>query len=171
MISVGSKINARSSIKRFAYQVSTRCAEQTHGLAQKIGEAIESPAILALTGDLGSGKTVFIQGLAKGLGVPEDYYVTSPSYTLINEYPARIPFFHVDLYRINSIEEAEDIGLWEILHGNHIVAIEWADRLEHDLPSDNLAIHLEITSEKSRKIDFTASGQRHINLLKKIEFI
>jgi len=77
-----------------------------------------------LTGDLGSGKTSFVQGLARGLEVPNDYYITSPSYTLINEYPGRHPFFHVDLYRLEDPVDFEDIGLYDILDVNFVVAIE-----------------------------------------------
>jgi tRNA threonylcarbamoyladenosine biosynthesis protein TsaE len=75
----------------------TRTVAETQKLGQSIGKWIQQPLVIALTGDLGSGKTAFVQGLAEGLEVPGQYYITSPTFTLINEYPGRLPFFHIDL--------------------------------------------------------------------------
>ena len=124
---------------------------------------------MALSGDLGSGKTSFVQGLARGLEVPDNYYITSPSYTLINEYPGRFPLFHVDLYRILDIMELEDIGFYEILDGNVVVAIEWADRIGKGLLPGPINIHFEITGDETRKITISANEFKDLNLLKKIE--
>lgn len=124
---------------------------------------------MALSGDLGSGKTSFVQGLARGLEVPDNYYITSPSYTLINEYPGRFPLFHVDLYRILDIMELEDIGFYEILDGNVVVAIEWADRIGKGLLPGPINIHFEITGDETRKITISANEFNDLNLLKKIE--
>lgn len=124
---------------------------------------------MALSGDLGSGKTSFVQGLARGLEVPDNYYITSPSYTLINEYPGRFPLFHVDLYRILDIMELEDIGFYEILDGNVVVAIEWADRIGKGLLPGPINIHFEITGDETRKINISANEFNDLNLLKKIE--
>ena len=150
------------------FQVSTNSSEETQALGQKIGAIAEAGTVIGLTGDLGSGKTVLVQGLAKGLAVPDDYYITSPSYTLINEYPGRLPLFHIDLYRIGTIEEVEDIGLLDIVHKDNIVAIEWANRVQPDLLSDHMAIRIEVFNATSRKIDLTSYGQSNVNLLKKL---
>lgn len=153
----------------FEHQISTHSADETKRLGKRIGEWITSGAVLALFGDLGSGKTSFVQGLASGLEVPKEYYITSPSYTLINEYPGRFPLFHVDLYRISDIMELEDIGFYEILDRNAVVAIEWADRIEGGPLPGPINLHFEITGDETRRITFSASEFNHWNLLKKIK--
>ena len=143
--------------------------DETQKLGKIIGTAVTGGTVLTLTGDLGSGKTAFVQGLARGLEVPDHYYITSPSYTLINEYPGRYPLFHVDLYRISDPMDMEDIGLYEILHNSGIVAIEWADRIEQKLlPDPIIAIHFEITDDDTRKICITADDLKNADLLKNI---
>ena len=142
--------------------------DETQKLGEIIGTAVTGGTVLALTGDLGSGKTAFVQGLARGLEVPDDYYITSPSYTLINEYPGRFPLFHVDLYRITDSVAIEDIGLYEILDDNGVVAIEWADRIEQKILPDSISIHFEITDDDTRKICITAYDFKNSDLLKNI---
>jgi tRNA threonylcarbamoyladenosine biosynthesis protein TsaE len=142
---------------------------ETRKLGAKIGRRVQADTVIALHGELGSGKTVFIQGLARGLDVPENYYVTSPTYTLINEYPGRKKLFHVDLYRLADPIDFENIGLYEILYGKGVVAIEWADRLVDDLPAEHIRIHFEISGNDRRKIRMTAHGLEPLNLLKGFE--
>jgi len=151
-------------LSTFKYQISTRSVDETKNLGKIIGTAVTGGTVLALTGDLGSGKTSFVQGLARGLEVPDGYYITSPSYTLINEYPGRYPLFHVDLYRISDPMDMEDIGLYEILNNRGIVAIEWADRIEQKLIPDSINIHFELTGDKSRKICITADNIKNAAL-------
>ena len=150
-------------------QITTRSFNETQALGQKIGALLSARTVVALTGDLGSGKTTFMQGLARGLGVPNDYYITSPTYTLINEYAGRYPLYHVDLYRIEAPVCFEDIGLYEILHDDNIVAIEWADRLHANLPAEHVAVHFEILDDEARKICITAYRHEEINLIKKLK--
>jgi tRNA threonylcarbamoyladenosine biosynthesis protein TsaE len=137
-------------------QITTESLEETQLLGQKIGTSISAGTVICLTGDLGSGKTSFVQGLARGLGVPNNYYITSPTYVLINEYPGRYPLFHVDLYRIENPVDFQDIGLYEILHGNGVVAVEWADKLSKDLQCEYLSVHFEILNDESRKLIISA---------------
>jgi len=158
-------------LSAFKYQITTRSMDETQILGEIIGKALTGGTVLALTGDLGSGKTAFVQGLARGLEVPNDYYITSPSYTLINEYPGRFPLFHVDLYRITDSVGIEDIGLYEILGDNGVVAIEWADRIEQKLLPDSITIHFEITDDDTRKICIYANKLKYIYLLKKLTFL
>jgi len=153
----------------FKYQITTYSVEETQELGRSIGAMVTAGTVLALTGDLGSGKTSFVQGLAGGLEVSNDYYITSPSYTLINEYPGRYPLFHVDLYRISDPIDFEDIGLYEILDENSVVAIEWADRIEQALLPDPICIHFEITDDEIRKIIISANKLKDAHMLKKIE--
>jgi tRNA threonylcarbamoyladenosine biosynthesis protein TsaE len=146
-------------------EIITHSPEETKALGQKIGRQLEPGAVIALTGELGSGKTVLVQGLAAGLEVPADYYITSPTFTFINEYPGRHPFYHADLYRIENRGDLDEIGLFEIIHGEGITAIEWADRLQEDISAQYLDIHLEIVDDETRKFFINTYGLEAINLI------
>jgi len=137
-------------------QFHTRSLAETFMLAQKIGAEIPAGTVIALTGDLGAGKTSFVQGLARGLGVPEDCYVTSPTYTLINEYPGTCPLFHADLYRLDADADFEEIGLYDILYGKNVTAIEWADRLDPGVLAEHIAVHIKIAVADSRLISVSS---------------
>ncbi len=139
--------------------------EETVALGEAVGRMARHHLIIALNGDLGSGKTVFVKGLAKGLAVPDSYAITSPSYTLINEYPGRLTLFHADLYRLAGSIDIESTGLFEIMEMNGVVAIEWADRLAAEDLSEDIRITIEITGDHTRHIDLTGCGQTGINLL------
>ncbi len=140
--------------------------EATRQLGFRMGRMLAPPAVLVLTGDLGSGKTAFVQGIAQGLDVPEDYYVTSPTYTIINEYPGRHRLFHIDLYRTGGPDDFEAIGLYDILHDTEaVVAVEWAERLGAALPADPIAVHFEIVGHTRRNILLTTSGLDVSNLV------
>jgi tRNA threonylcarbamoyladenosine biosynthesis protein TsaE len=121
--------------------------------------------VFALIGYLGSGKTVFVQGLARGLEVPAGYYVTSPSFTLINEYPGRWPLRHIDLCRLDADLDLDDLGLTEILTSDGMAAIEWADKLPAQAVSDRLEIHFEVGKGNRRTLRFLAYGQDPASLL------
>jgi len=149
--------------------MTTHSEDETRQLGKKIGTLLNQPLIIALTGDLGSGKTAFVQGLAQGLEVPTDYYITSPTFTLINEYPGRLPLFHVDLYRLNSVSDFEDIGLDELLSDQAVVAVEWADKLNDALLSKYLSVAFEIMADQCRRISIRAHGQRETNLVSNLE--
>ena len=103
--------------------------EQTIEIARHIGEKLKRGDLLALSGELGSGKTCFTKGLAVGLGVSAEYQITSPTFTLINEYPARCKLYHFDVYRLNGYSELEDLGYDEYLSGDGVVVIEWAEKI------------------------------------------
>ena len=156
-------------LSTYKYQITSGSVGETQKLGKIIGSAVSAGMFLALTGDLGSGKTSFVQGLAEGLGVPDDYYITSPSYTLINEYPGRFTLFHVDLYRITDPVDIEDIGLYEILDDYAVVAVEWADRIEQKLLPDSITIHFEITGDETRNISIYANKLEYTYLLKKLK--
>lgn len=152
-----------------SFLISSASAEETRRIGEIIGEMAEAGTLIALRGDLGSGKTALIQGIARGLKVPEAVYVTSPSYTLINEYPGRFPLFHIDLYRVSELD-FEDIGLYDILDSRAaVVAIEWAERLNPECPFEGFTLQMEITGENSRSIVIAADGVRQLQLLARIE--
>ena len=146
-------------------QITSRSIHETQKLGQKIGTLIKHPLVIALAGDLGSGKTALVQGLASGLEVPSEYYITSPTFTLINEYPGRYPLVHVDLYRLENINDFEDIGLDDLMYDQAVIAIEWADKLSDGLPAKHLAITMEIIDTDCRKLSLVASGHNEVNLI------
>ena len=147
----------------------SRSAAETRLLAEKIGLLAEAGMVVALVGELGSGKTAFVQGLARGLQVPASYHITSPTFTIINEYPGRWRLIHVDLYRMESAHDIQELGLIELLHGDAVTAIEWAERLQQDLPDEHLFIELKIIDDETRQILIRAIGSKSKRLLQKME--
>jgi tRNA threonylcarbamoyladenosine biosynthesis protein TsaE len=147
----------------------TRSPEETFALGKLLGSMVSGGDVLAISGVLGSGKTLFVQGLASGLAVPETVYVTSPSYTLINEYPGRLPLMHADLYRLTDSNDIEGIGLYDMLHMDAVVAIEWAERMPREDLGEHVAICLDIEDETVRRIQFAGYGQRSNNLLRELQ--
>jgi tRNA threonylcarbamoyladenosine biosynthesis protein TsaE len=116
--------------------------------------------VVALVGELGTGKTQFIKGLATGVGVGKPTYISSPSFTLINEYAGKVPFYHIDLFRLKSEREAEELGLEEYFKGGGITAIEWADKMPSFLPQEMLWIHIRYTGKHTRSFEIIAKGKR-----------
>jgi tRNA threonylcarbamoyladenosine biosynthesis protein TsaE len=145
--------------------------EETVALGHAVGSLANQHLVIALIGDLGCGKTVFVKGLARALAVPDSYTITSPSYTLINEYPGRLYLFHADLYRLSGSIDIESTGLFEILDREGVVAIEWAERLAPEELNADLRIIFEISGEHARRIGLSAYGQIGINLLKRLKKI
>ncbi len=151
-------------MKKDIYIRISKSLQETLLIGKKIGKSIEQGTVICLSGDLGSGKTALVQGIAKGLSVPEKYYITSPTYNIINQYPGKIPLFHADLYRINNSYELEDIGFYEILNSENIVAIEWAEKLKNEISSDRIDIHMQILDDTSRKITIKLYKENLIDL-------
>ncbi len=120
----------------------------TEGLGEALGRLAGPGDVIALIGELGSGKTTLVRGLARGLGVPPEVAVVSPTFTLVNEYPGRLPLYHLDLYRLGE-EELEGLGLQELgleeyLYGPGVAAIEWAERLGRAMPANCLEVRLSL---------------------------
>jgi tRNA threonylcarbamoyladenosine biosynthesis protein TsaE len=133
-------------------EIISNSVAQTIEIARLIGEKLKDGDLLALSGELGSGKTCFTKGLALGLGVSAEYQITSPTFTLINEYPARCKLYHFDVYRLNSYSEIEDLGYEEYLSGDGVVVIEWAEKIAKLIPRDSIFINFEYIDEHSRKM-------------------
>ena len=114
--------------------------EETLALAERLarGLALDQLHIITLEGDLGAGKTQFVKGLARGLEVPDWYYLNSPTFTLINEYRGRLPLYHFDLYRLGGSDELFDLGFADYLAGPGVVAIEWPEKALSLLPETGL---------------------------------
>lgn len=149
--------------------ITTHSPEATRNLGRRIGSRIRSPLVITLNGDLGCGKTAWVQGLAQGLDVPEGYYITSPTYTLVNQYPGRLTLYHLDLYRLNGWEELEAIGYFEIICAQAVLAIEWPRILGPDLPSEHLALEFRILGNQRRRIRLSGYGQTAADLIEGLE--
>lgn len=120
----------------------TFCAEETFALGKRIGVAAHPGMVLSLTGDLGTGKTVFTQGVAAGLGIEEA--VNSPTFTIVQIYEGgRLPFYHFDVYRIGDIEEMDEIGYEDCFYGEGVCLVEWAELIKELLPADTRRITIE----------------------------
>ena len=115
--------------------------EETEQIGRRLGGTLEPGTVLAYRGDLGMGKTAFTRGLARGLGVPAR--VTSPTFTIVNEYEGRIPLFHFDLYRLEDADALFDIGWEDYLSRGGVCAVEWSERAPEALPPDTLWVTLE----------------------------
>ncbi len=154
---------------RFEYHLTTGSAEETQRLGCLRGRHASAGVVVRLNGDLGCGKTCFVQGLARGLDVPADCAVTSPTYALMHDYPGRLPLIHVDLYRINDDADAETIGLWDAVDDRTVVTVEWADRLsEHYWPKESIEVRFETGTDDTRDITIIACGLQMTDLVKKI---
>ncbi|MEA5056283.1 tRNA threonylcarbamoyladenosine biosynthesis protein TsaE [bioreactor metagenome] len=131
-------------------QWETFSSEETEAIGEKMGQATKPAQIYSLDGDLGVGKTVFTKGFARGLGVTE--HVTSPTFTIINEYLGRIPLYHFDVYRISSEEEMDDIGYEDYFYGHGVSLVEWATLIPNLIPKD--AIHITIEKDFEKGDDY-----------------
>lgn len=135
-----------------SFSLIARTVDDTRQIGKELGGLVHPGAVICLVGDLGSGKTTFVQGLARGLDVPQEYYVTSPSYTLVNEYPGRLPLYHLDLYRLSDSEDVWDIGIEDILAARGVVAIEWPDRLPAGLIDGFIRIEMTRCDDDGRHV-------------------
>lgn len=130
--------------------VVSRSPEETRVVGERLGARLPPGAVVACTGELGAGKTCFLQGLARGLGVTGE--VTSPTFVLINQYRGRLPVYHLDAYRTGSLTELLELGLDEILDGPGVTVIEWADKLLPLLPARTIHVRIEGLGEEPRRI-------------------
>jgi len=124
--------------------------DETARAGEKLGKTLGPGAVVALSGELGAGKTCFIQGLARGLGVERT--PTSPTFVLINQYAGRVPVYHVDAYRTESLTELLDLGLRELFGGPGVTVVEWADKLMPLLPADTMHVHIAGVGDEPREI-------------------
>ena len=126
--------------------------EKTLEMGRLIGAILESGDIVALIGELGSGKTCLTKGMAKGMGVAENVPVVSPTFTLINEYPGKIPLIHLDVYRLSGPRDLEDMGYEEYFYGGGIIVIEWAEKIRDILPAKTLFVSMRYLDENTREM-------------------
>ncbi len=148
----------------------TYSPRETGELAEKVGKRIREGTVLCLEGGLGAGKTLFVQSLARTLGVEGD--VTSPTFNLMNIYEGICPIVHFDLYRLNQEEDLEEIGFYEYIEVSEgIVVIEWPDKFPDSMPEEYVSIRFERVeeSENARKITFSCAGEENEEFLKELE--
>ena len=142
--------------------IETRSPEETFRLGRKLGEAALPGQVFTLTGDLGTGKTVFTQGFAKGLGIAEP--VNSPTFTIVQVYDeGRLPLYHFDVYRIGDVEEMEEVGFEDYVMGEGVSLIEWAELISEILPEKRTAVRIEKDLEQGfdyRKITISESDSQ-----------
>ena len=125
----------------------TNSPQETFDLAKRLGEPAQAGTVYTLSGDLGVGKTVFAQGLARGLGIEEP--VNSPTFTILQVYDGgRIPFYHFDVYRIGAVEEMDEIGCEDYFYGGGVCLVEWAERIEQLLPKGRTELLIEKDLER-----------------------
>ena len=143
--------------------------EQTRRLGAHLGRLLQRGDIILLEGDFGSGKTTFTQGIAKGLGI-DARYVNSPTFTLINEYKGvNLPLYHIDLYRLEGLEEVATLGLEEYFEGAAVTVVEWPSGAALWLPTDRLEVKLVYVNETKRTLKFYATGDRYIQLMDELK--
>jgi tRNA threonylcarbamoyladenosine biosynthesis protein TsaE len=131
--------------------------EDTRRLGEALGRAARAGDVILLSGELGAGKTVFVQGVARGLGY--EGQVSSKSFVLMGEYHGRLTLYHADLYRLDSPEEVADLALDEVSRDG-VLVVEWPERGDFVLPEERLTLRFEVTGETSRRISVEAAGER-----------
>ena len=134
----------------------TRSVEETQALGEALGKTLGPGAVVACMGDLGAGKTAFLQGVARGLGV--ESAVTSPTFVLVNVYRGRLPVHHLDAYRTDSLTEILELGLEEMLDGEGVTFIEWADKMLPLLPARTVVVRISGAGDEPREIEVEEPG-------------
>lgn len=146
------------------FTIETSSEMHTMEFAAKLAALLEPGNVITLEGDLGAGKTTFTKGLAKGLGVEK--MVTSPTFVIIKEYEGIMPLYHMDVYRLEDMDE--DIGFKEYFNGKGISVVEWAQFIEMYLPDERLNINIRFVDEEKREIELTAQGEHFENVIKQL---
>lgn len=139
------------------YKIKTKSADETFQLAENFESEKFPNMIICLYGELGSGKTVFTKGIAKAIGIDDN--ITSPTFTIVKEYAGELPFYHMDVYRLE--ENKDDIGIEEYFDKGGVVVIEWADIIEDILPEERLEIKIKVIDDNTRVFVITPYGKKY----------
>ncbi len=151
------------------FELITHSPEETQRLGIRIGELSLPGDIFLVVGALGTGKTCLTQGIAWGLGIKE--YALSPSFVIVRELYGRLPLYHVDLYRLNRIEEVVDLGLDDYLYGSGVCVVEWAEKGLSVLPTEHLLIQISYLSDTERTFQLKPSGKRYLKILAQLKHL
>lgn len=148
-----------------SWRVLTRSPRQTINWGVKLGKLLQGGEIIALIGELGTGKTCFVRGVTQGLDVSSDAWIRSPTFTLINEYHGRLPVYHIDLYRVETRSQLEGLNLREYLYSDGVSLIEWFDHLPADEVDEYLELRIAYTGSAKRELNFTPHGERYQKII------
>ena len=147
-------------------KIKSNSTKETLKIGEKIGKLLNRGDIICLIGELGCGKTTLIKGITKGVDVAS--YVHSPTFIIVLKYEGKFPVYHIDLYRIENVQDAVDFGIEEYLKGDGITLIEWAEKIESLLPQEYLLIKLKLKTKNCRILEFIPKGERFVKLVKKL---
>jgi tRNA threonylcarbamoyladenosine biosynthesis protein TsaE len=147
-------------------ELTTDSAEETQKLGRHIGQLAVPGDVFLLTGNLGSGKTCLTQGIAWGLGV--EGYAMSPSFVIVRELHGRLPLYHIDLYRLDRVEESADLGLDEYFYGSGVSVVEWAEKALGLMPPEHLLIEIAYLSDTGRRLKLKPNGQRYQDIVEQL---
>ncbi|HEU0264713.1 MAG TPA: tRNA (adenosine(37)-N6)-threonylcarbamoyltransferase complex ATPase subunit type 1 TsaE [Geobacterales bacterium] len=147
-------------------QLISQSADETERLGERLGALLAAGDVVALVGELGGGKTCFTRGIARGLGVDPTQPLTSPTFTLMQQYQGRVPLYHFDLYRLAGTADDHDLGFEEYLEGDGAAVIEWAERLPGLLPTERLTVTFHWQDDEERSLCFEPRGERYEELVK-----
>lgn len=149
------------------FSIKTSSPEETARFGVIIGTLAEAGDVLLLSGNLGAGKTCLTQGIAKGLGITD--YVMSPTFVLVRELKGKLPLYHMDLYRLDNLNEIDDLGLDDYFYGKGLSVVEWADKAFGILPDEGIFININHESGDERSISLKAKGERAQALISSIK--
>lgn len=155
-------------MERLSALLRSHSAAETIRIGRSIGGRLQPGDVLALIGSLGSGKTTFVKGLARGLGLRDDRKVKSPTFVLLHQYAAKCPLYHVDLFRLNDLAEVEQLGWDDLLGADGVVAVEWAEKIAGFLPRDYLQLEFKIVGQEDREILWRSFGRRYEALMEEV---
>ena len=145
----------------------THSPEETQAFGKRCGEIAKPGDIFLLTGELGAGKTCFTQGIAFGLGIKE--YALSPTFVIMRQLKGRLPLYHIDLYRLDRLEETADLGLDDYLYGDGVSVVEWAEKALSLMPPDHLLIQIEYIDGSGRQLKLTPEGKRYQEMVRELK--
>ena len=150
-------------------KLNSQSPEQTQLLGSYLGELAQKADVILLVGDLGTGKTCLVQGIAHGLAIKE--YAFSPTFVILREYHGRLPLYHIDFYRLDHVEEIADLGLEEYFYGDGVCVVEWAEKGLKVVPRDNLLITLHYIPayHTGRSICLKPQGKRYYELIEQLK--
>jgi tRNA threonylcarbamoyladenosine biosynthesis protein TsaE len=154
---------------RQQYKFLSSSPASTFGFGKRVGERLKAGSIIALIGELGCGKTLFTRGICAGLGVPERQ-VNSPTFAFVNEYQGRLPVAHIDLYRLNTVDEEFEIGILDYLAraDSGVMVLEWAEKALALLPDDYLQVQFEVLSARKRQLTLVGFGEKFGSLFEEL---
>jgi len=148
-------------------KLTSHSPEQTQELGKRIGQLAQPGDVFLLVGELGTGKTCLTQGIAWGLGIEE--YTMSPSFVIMRELYGRLPLYHIDLYRLDRIEETMDLGLDDYFYGRGVCVVEWAEKALSIMPREHLLIKISYFSDTGRSFQMEPNGQRYIEIVDQLK--